>query len=121
MPRIQVNLDDVESAFEVYPDGDYFVEIKNSKIKQGANSPYIVWIAEILEGEFEGKMISWQTSLAENALWNLKNLLETIGLAWDEDGFDTEEAHGGKLIVTNQVRAYEGVDRNNIVGYTKVG
>jgi len=119
MTRINVNLNDVESSFEVYPDGQYFVEIKSSKVQQGENSTYIRWIAEILEGEYAGKLVSWNTSLAPNALWNLKKMLEAVGAEWDEEGFDDEDVYGGRLIVVNEVQVYEGTERNNIKDYLK--
>lgn len=122
MPKIRVNLDDVESGFALYPDDSYLVEIqpttKTKKSEEGG--AYIFWIAKIIEGEFDGKLISWNTSLKENALWNLKNLLECIGLAWDEDGFELEDAFGKQLIVTNQQRDYQDEPRNNVVKYAAV-
>ena len=118
MPRINVNLDDVESGFEIYPDGTYSVEIQpSSKIKKSDAGAYILWIAKILDGEFVDKMISWNTSLLPQALWNLKAMLEAIEVEWDEDGFEMEDAFDHKLIVTNEIRQYDGKDRNNIVEY----
>ena len=118
MPRINVNLDDVESGFEIYPDASYSVEIQpSSKIKKSDAGAYILWIGKILEGEFMDKMISWNTSLLPQALWNLKAMLETIEVGWDEEGFEMEEAFGCKLIVDNEIREYDGRDRNNIVEY----
>ena len=121
MPRINVNLTEVESGFEVYPDGKYLVEISDkSKItKSSEGGAYIRWIAEIMEPEeFGSKFISWNTSLLPQALWNLKAMMEVIEVAFDEEGFEMEDAFGSQLIVENQVRDYNGQDRNNIIGYT---
>ena len=120
MPRINVNLVDVESGFEVYPDGKYLVEITNkSKVaKSSEGGAYIRWIAQIIEPEeYAEKLISWGTSLLPQALWNLKAMMEVIEVAFDEDGFEMEDAFGSQLIVENQVRDYNGQDRNNIIGY----
>jgi len=120
MPRIQVRLDDVESGFAVYPDDKYLVEIQeSSKIKKSKESGnnMILWIGKILEGEYEGKKIAWNTVLTEDSLWNLKEMLEKVGLEWDEDGFELEDAFGKTLIVENEVRPYEGNDRNNVKKY----
>jgi len=121
MPRINVKLDEVESGFEIYPDDKYIVEIQeSSKTKKSENGPYILWIGKILEGEFEDKMVSWNTSLQEQALWNLKDMLEKIGVDWDEDGFEMEDVFGLQIIVENEVRKYDGRDRNNIINYFSV-
>jgi len=121
MARINVNLEDVESGFEVYPDGQYIVEIQeSSKIKKSDAGAFILWLAKIIDGEYEGKMISWNTSLLPQALWNLKAMLEVIEVEWDEDGFEMEDAFGKELMVVNEIRQYNGEDRNNILEYHKI-
>ena len=123
MPRINVNLTEVESDFEVYPDGQYLVEItEKSKItKSSEGGAYIRWIARIVDPEeYEDKLYSWNTSLLPQALWNLKSMMEVIGIAFDEEGFEMEDAFGEQLIIENEVRDYNGQDRNNAIRYTKV-
>ena len=121
MSRINVHLDDVESGFEVYPDDQFIVEIQeSSKVKKSDAGAYILWVGKIQEGEYEGKMISWNTSLLPQALWNLKAMLEVVELEWDEDGFEMEDAFGKILGVENEVRDYEGTPRNTIINYYKI-
>jgi len=123
MARINVNLVEVEGGFEVYPDGDYIVELTDrSKVaKSSEGGAYIRWIAEIIEPEeFAGKLYSWSTSLLPQALWNLKGMMEQIGVAFDEEGFEMEDAFGCQIGVENNVREYDGQDRNNAVRYFKV-
>ena len=121
MPRINVHLDDVESGFMIYPDDKYIVQIQeSSRIKKSDAGAYILWIAKILEGEYEDKMISWNSSLLPQALWNLKAMLEIIGIEWDEDGFEMEDVFGKELMIENEVRQYEGEDRNNVTKYYKI-
>ncbi len=124
MARINVNLRDIESGFEVYPDGKYIVEITNKSktARSQEGGAYIRWIAEIIEpDEFAGKLISWQTSLLPQSLWVLKKLMETIEVPFDENGFETNECIGKVLGVENKVREYNGEDRNNVTGYIKIG
>ena len=123
MPRINVNLTEVESDFEVYPDGQYLVEIteKSKVTKSSEGGAYIRWIAKIVDPEeYEDKLYSWNTSLLPQALWNLKSMMEVIGVTFDEEGFEMEDAFGEQLIVENEVREYNGQDRNNAVNYIKV-
>jgi len=119
MTRINVHLDDVESGFELIPEGPLLVEIQESskakKSKEGL--PKITWVGEILEGEYEGEKYSWDTSLAEAALWSLKGMLEKIDIEWDEDGFDLEDCFGKQLIVDNVIGKWKDEDRNYVEGY----
>lgn len=122
MPRINVKLDDVESSFQIYPEGSYLVELQEtSKIKKSKTSgaPKVTWISKILEGEFEGKLLSWDTSLQDQALWNLKGMLEQIGVEWDEDGFELDDCTYQKIIVDVIVEDWEGTPRNYVRGYHK--
>ncbi len=122
MPRINVNLIEVESGFEVYPDGPYLVEFTDkSKVAKSDSGAYVRWIAKIIDPEeYEDKLISWTSSFLPQALWNLKELLEKIDVAFDEDGFELEDVCGEQLLIENEVREFNGQDRNNIVSYTKV-
>ena len=122
MPRINVRLDDVQGSFVLLPEANYLVELQESSkvISKAGKAPYIRWIAKILEGDYEGKAIMWQTSLGEEALWNLKSMLEVIGLAWEEDGFDLEDTFGKTLIVEVYTDEYEGQPRNKVRNYFKV-
>ena len=122
MPRINVKLSEVESGFEVYPDGQYLIEITDrTKISKSESGAYVRWIAKIIDPEeYEDKLISWTSSFLPQALWNLKNLLEAIEVSFDDDGFELEDTFGEQLLVENQVREYNGQDRNNIIAYYPV-
>ena len=125
MPKINVNLTNVEGGFGIYPDGIFLVEIQeSSKVKRSSNGAYIMWIGKILEGpnnidvDVEGKLISWNTSLQEQALWNLKDLLEKLGLTWDEDGFELDDAHGLEVYIHNTSgEVYNGQPTNSVDAY----
>lgn len=118
MARINVNLNDVE-GFAVVPDGVYLVEIQeSSKItKSKAGNPNIRWIGKILEGDYEGKLISWNTVILDTALWKLKDMLEKIGVPFDEDGFDHEDAFGKELYIRNEQREYDNKPQNDVVEF----
>ncbi len=124
MARINVNLNDVESGFELFPDGVFPVEIQETtKLKQSDAGPYIMVIAKCTDGEMEDKMIGWNCSLLPNALWNLKAMMEAAGIEWEEDGFDLEELFEAQLMI--EVSSYEypaGSDkyRNQVDGYHSI-
>ena len=120
MPRINVRLDDIESGFTVYPEGPMLVEIQdNSRVTKSKTSgePKIIWISKIMDGEFEGKFFSWDTSLQEQALWNLKGMLEAMDIGWEEDGFDLEDCIYQQLVIDVVAEEYAGSLRNYVRGY----
>lgn len=119
MSRINVHLEDVESQFQLYPEGSYLVEIlESSKAKRSKEgNPKITWVSKIAEGEFEDKLFSWDTSLVPAALWNLKNMLEELGSLWDDDGFGMEDIFGKTLIVDVVIDKWQGQERNYVTGY----
>ncbi len=122
MPRINVNLNDVEGGFPVLPDGLYQIEIMNTskikKAKEQGKAANILWIGKILDGDFEGQMLSWNTSLQENALWNLKAFIEKTDVEWGEDGFEMEDVFGEVLFVHNTSgNTYNGRLVNTIDAY----
>ena len=127
MARINVHLDDVESTgFTVFPDGSYRVEVQPSSklVEFKSGSAGIRWIARCTEGEMEGKLVSWNSSLLPEALWNLKSMLEALGFEWDEDGFELEDTFEKELIVDVSSYHYEKdppeVLRNQVDGFHPV-
>jgi len=128
MPRINVNLDDVEgTGFQLFPDDTYRVEIQPSSklVEFSTGSPGIRWIARCTEGEMEGKLISWNSVLTPEALWNLKAMLEALGFEWDEDGFELDDVFEKELLIEVSSYHYEkdpaDVFRNQVDAYHSVG
>lgn len=122
MPRINVRLDDVQSNFVIVPPATYVVQIQErSKVKKSKNSDgaYIFWVVKIVDGELEGKTFSFMTSLNEDALWNLKSLLEIIDVVWEDDGFELELAFDKVLAVETDIQDFEGTPRIRVNKYLK--
>jgi len=118
MPRINVNLTDVESGFPLFPEDNYRVEIQDSSkvsvSKDGGS--FIRWIAKCVEGEMDGKLIGWNTSLKPQALWNVKNLVEALDVEFDEEGFDLEECFGKEVVISVSQRTIEQGRRQGELG-----
>lgn len=117
MPRINVNLKEVESGFPLFPEDNFRVEIQeSSKLQKSDSGTYIRWIAKCTEGEMEGKLIGWNTSLLPQALWNVLNLMEAIGVEYDEDGFELEDCFGKEVILRISQRTIERGRRQGELG-----
>lgn len=124
--RINVNLNDIESGFELYPDGTHVVEIQpTSKIKAG-DSPYIQVIAKCTEGEMEDKLIGWTCSLLPQSLWFLQGMLKAIDVEWDEEGFELEDIFEKSVMIDVSTREFtrpgadEAEPRNQVDGFHAV-
>jgi len=109
MPKIGVNLTAVEKL-QVLPDGTYLLEIlPSSSVKRAKTSdiPKICWVCSVLEGEYDGSRAYFETSLAPDALWKVLDIVEALGLSYDEDGFELDDAYGRRVLATLGSHTYE--------------
>jgi len=112
MPRIGVNLNTVEKL-ELLPDGTYLLEILPStslKKSKSSDFPKIGWVCSVLEGEYDSKRAYFETSLAPDALWKVLAIWEALGMSWDDEGFELEDAYGSRVLATLGSHQYEGRD-----------
>ncbi len=114
--RINIpRLDKVETGLEPLPSGRYKVKLTHAEKRTTQDgSEYIAWQATVEGGEYEGRKIFWNTSLKENALWNLKGLLEAAKVEFDPEGFNTEDALGKLVELQIDVEEYEGRQVNRV-------
>ena len=112
------DLSKVEGRVTV-PEGDYRVKVDEITEEQ--------WAAldasdEIIEGDYKGKKLFYNTSLAEQSLWNLRSLLESLGID-DFDGdmeLDLDDLVGRELMVTVEHDSYEGKKQAKVVDFTAI-
>lgn len=81
---------DVEGKRPLVAEGEYTVEVVNVEEKEGQNAPYLSWEFKIVGGKFDGAKLYNNTSLAPQALWNLRGTLEALGLEVPDDDTDME-------------------------------
>lgn len=90
------SLEDVQAnSFEPVPPGTYTLEVQTVENKISAQQkPYLNIKFKIVDDpEFANKIIFDKVSLAEEALWRLKQLSEATGFEITDE-FDTEELQG---------------------------
>ncbi len=120
MPKISVNLNEVEDVSKPIPAGQYLSRILKAEKATGSESgkEYIHWEVEIIEGEFKPKHLFFNTSLQPKALWNVKKLLEVAKVVINKDGsFNTEDAIGAEFTAVVGQREYEGKVSNEVTDY----
>ena len=106
----------------VVPEGQYRVRVAEVEVNDGNKAEYYRWIFEIAEGEYKGRKLFYITSLAEQALWNLRSLLESLNVDIEEGDMelDLEDLIGRELIVMVEHDVYEGKKQARIVDFSAV-
>lgn len=114
--RVTINMKGVEGRILV-PEGDYLVSVAEATVEKGSAADYIKWKCEIADGDYEGKALYYNTSLAPQALWNLRTWLEALGteVPDDEMDLDLNDLIGEQLVVTVEHESYEGKRQAKIV------
>lgn len=117
--NIGVNLDTVESGFEIVPEGTYHLRISSCKqATSQSGKPKLQFAYEIIApAEFAGKKIPDSISLQDQALWKLKALVEAAGISYDEDGFDDDDTIGLEFMAEVGTRMYDNKTVNDITKY----
>lgn len=119
---IRIDFTGVDKGFKLIDEGTYSAKlIEATAGESDAGNPKIDWVFEITQkGKFKGqKLLPFCTSLTPQALWNLRGLLEAIGVEVPEGALDlnlkevVEEA--SECSVTVEHNTWEGKKRAKIV------
>lgn len=81
--KIKLDFTDVSDGFtKVNKIGTYLFKIAKVEAKRGATSgkPYLTWELEVLQGEFKGAKMWYNTSLQKQSLFSLRDLLTAAGI-----------------------------------------
>lgn len=119
---VSVNFEGVEAGGRSLPDGQYSLAVEGvPELKTSAESgnQYISWVFKVSEGKYKGRKVWHNTSLQPQALFNLRNLLEAMGIEVDDASMDLEldefeDSEVGALVVNEK---YEGKDRPRIAEF----
>lgn len=115
-------LSDVEGR-TVIPEDDYKLKVVEVEDGEGDKAPYLKWTFEIAEGEYEGKKPkAYYTSFAPDALFNLRSVLEALGVEIPDDEFelDKDELIGLEVMGTIEHETYQGRKQMQIVDFSPV-
>jgi len=128
MPRIKVNLNDVQVQKPV-PAGTYAIRVASCKHQDAKETAtqFLVFEYEIIENsEYKGRTLRDQATIfidptkdpdgkkTQNSLGFLKEKLEALKFGWDPDGFDPEDIVGCTAAAVVTVGDYQGRAVNNV-------
>lgn len=119
---ISVNFKGVEGRITL-PEGSYHCKVAEVTQEDGSQAPYLKWKFEVVGGKFDGKPLYNNTSLAEQSLWSLRNLLETLGVEVPDDelDIDLEELVGKECMLVVEHENYEGKTRARVADFSPLG
>jgi hypothetical protein len=121
--KVTVDFAGVESGggSRAIPDGRYVGEVKKVVQKEGESSgkPYLNWLFNTLRPHHKGAGVYHNTSLQPQALFNLKNLLEAMGVDVDDGEMELAleeyvDMEVGYEIVNEE---YQGKQKPQIVAF----
>lgn len=109
----------VEGKKGTLPEGEYLVEVTEVNEKEGNAGNYLEWVLTVASKEGKGAKLFHITSLAPQALWNLRGVLEALGIdpPDDETEMDHDDLVGNIMNVLVEHEKYEGKNRARIVDY----
>jgi len=121
MKIVIAGFDKIKGSAEPIPVGDYVCQIETCENQKSPDGkPYIAWSASIIDGEYKGRKLFWNTSLQEQAQWNVKAVVEALKAPFEPDGFNTEDMLGLQIGLSVTMDTYQGKEKNKVSGYFSV-
>lgn len=120
--KAKVDFTGVES-YNIPGEGKKHVRIMKVEeaTSQGGND-VLKFTFEVVKGEDKGCRIIESFSLAENALWKLKSLLQALGMKCDKKvTLDLDKLEGKELVIEVKHEEYNGTTRAKSNAFFKVG
>jgi hypothetical protein len=116
---VELNFDGVESRTLVDP-GEYDnAVVAEVTQEEGEKAPYLKWKFKLDGGDFDGASLYLNTSLSEQSLWNLKGLLEALGVDIPEGphDLDLDEIVDLPIGLVVEHEKYEGKNQARVVDF----
>ena len=115
---VTVDFKGVEGRMKV-ADGDYELEVDEVTQEEGDKAPYFKWKFKVTGPDSTGAALYHNTSLAPQALWNLRNLLEALSIEVPDGALEIDLTELPGLTVGGSVvnEKYEGRDSPKLVDF----
>ncbi|MFA5526388.1 MAG: DUF669 domain-containing protein [Acholeplasmataceae bacterium] len=128
--KMKLNLGDVSTSPQPIGPGYFTVEVSTCEPKLGKQkgTPYLSWELTVVEEQYAGRKLFFNTGLTERSVWTLKRALEALGFERDSiesDELDVEEVVssviGMQAIAEVELREYNGTERDNVTKLLPLG
>ena len=116
---VRVNMSGVEGGRRVVPEGDYRAKVAEVSQEESDNGEYLKWKFSTVDKNKKHNNVPlyYNTSLQPQALWNLRNVLEALGVDVPDDNLDLDlsDLVDKECIVATTNEIYEGKRKSVIV------
>jgi hypothetical protein len=117
---MRVDFTNVKSNFDPLPEGNYSCTVFSIEEKKSqAGNPYLNFQLKIQGGDFDGRRAFYIASLLPQSLWNLKQVLQALGMSEEElkgnFDLDTSDLLGRECDITIEWEMYQGENRDRVV------
>ncbi len=107
-------------SFTAIPEGKYNAVVFSNEIKdtKAGDSQYVSWQFSIIDGKYKNRRLFAITSLKQQALFKLKEMVEAINPKWKLEGaveLDFTKLQGKKCVILVGKKMYEGQEQNEIL------
>jgi len=116
MAKFKVDFSELEEGKAEIQPGKYKARIEEITKEDGAKAPYLKWKLKIMNGSAKGLHINHITSLAPNALFNLRDTLVALGISVPKAAvaIDPDKFIGKMLGIEVAMRPYDGKEYPNV-------
>lgn len=122
---LEVDFTGVESGGTLVPEGQHLCRVQEVTHELGESSgqPYLKWKYQVATGPAKGGILFDNTSLQPQALWKLKGLLESMGIAVPSGKMKLVLAqYVGKTVgVEVMHEEYQGKTKSRVASYMAPG
>lgn len=116
---VTLDLSGVEGRVN-FTEGDHLLEVMEVTQEKGDKADYFSWKFKATEdSDSAGAIVYNNTSLSEQSLWNLRTLLEALGVEIPESEFelDLDEMPGLLVMGSIELETYEGKKRPRLADF----
>lgn len=116
--KMKLDFTDVQSGFELMPEGDYEVAVFDLEEKTSSNgNPMIVAKLKVADGKFKGRQLFHNIVIMKQTMFKVKEFLTACGVIVPEGEVDVDfmQCLGRKLIAGVGHEKYQGKDKERVM------
>lgn len=123
-----LDLTGISTTLEPIGPGQFLIEVASCELRYGKQSgnPYLAYGLVVVDGEFAGRKLFFNSGLTENSAWSTKRTLQNLGFA--EEDLDQQQqiedicaaVVGAQGVAIVEVRPYQGVQRDSVKSIASV-
>lgn len=120
---VKVDFTDVESRI-LLPEGEYDVKVGEVSLQtsEDTGNDYLAWVFRTQneeEEKYNNQALYFNTALVPQSLWNLRALLETLGVDVPSSEYDLDfgELEGLEMVAVVEHERWEGKKRARLVDF----